>query len=283
MYPSVDMRDMCDVDILIHEGDIEAIKPVMAEVGFTYEKESPHEFVFSSKLVTIELHKCLVSPYNKDLYAYYGDGWRTARPKPGYKHVSEMSPEDFYVYTIAHLAKHYINSGAGIKQVADVYVLRQKQTDLDYDYIDEQLAQIGIKKFHSILCELIDVWFGDGKFSEATAQMSDYIIDSGTFGTAVNHNNSLIYKASEDGDYSKAKRGFFVSVLFPPCKVVAKRYPVLEKHPWLYPFVNFYRWFDVVINRHEKIKTGLAKTHMDNEGVSRFEQICSAAGLSRTL
>lgn len=53
------MRNMCDVDILIHQEEIDKIAPIMEKNGFSFEKDSPHEFIFVSGVVTVELHKSL--------------------------------------------------------------------------------------------------------------------------------------------------------------------------------------------------------------------------------
>ena len=42
---------------------------VMDKLGFKMDKESPHEYIYIKDRVCVELHKCLVPPYNKDLYA----------------------------------------------------------------------------------------------------------------------------------------------------------------------------------------------------------------------
>ncbi len=149
MYPSVEMRDMCDVDILIHTKDFEKADNIMKLNGFKFEKESPHEYIYtSSDQITIELHKSLVPSYNRMLYNYYGDGWRFAVCKEGYNHLYEMSREDFYVYQIAHTAKHYLNGGIGVRHVADIYILQKNSGGYDHEYINKQLSEIRIEKFH---------------------------------------------------------------------------------------------------------------------------------------
>ena len=46
LYPASEMREMVDVDILIDTSQYEEIKPIMEKNGFTFDKESAHEYVF---------------------------------------------------------------------------------------------------------------------------------------------------------------------------------------------------------------------------------------------
>ena len=79
-YPRSEMRTMGDADTLIREEQYADIRPIMDELGFTEILESDHELVWDKPgLLHLELHKRLIPSYNKDYYAYYGDGWKLAR------------------------------------------------------------------------------------------------------------------------------------------------------------------------------------------------------------
>ena len=69
LYPSSDFRPMGDGDILIKMSQKDLALEVMSSIGFSFSKESPHEFICGKPGVCIELHKCLIPPYNKDYYA----------------------------------------------------------------------------------------------------------------------------------------------------------------------------------------------------------------------
>ncbi len=59
-----------------------------------------------------------------------------------------MSSNDLYLHTIAHMYKHYILGGFGIRFFADVYVLLTKLKDeLDKAYIDSKLEKMGLVDF----------------------------------------------------------------------------------------------------------------------------------------
>ena len=95
-----------------------------------------------------------------------------------------MSREDFYVYQIAHTAKHYLNGGIGVRHVADIYILQKNSGGYDHEYINKQLSEIGIEKFHQIISRLCMIWFGNEEHDDETRSMEKYILEGALFGTA---------------------------------------------------------------------------------------------------
>ena len=120
-YLHAEVRTMGDADILIREGQYERIRPILQELGFTEILESDHELIWDKPgRLHLELHKRPIPSYNKDFYAYYGDGWSLAHRTDSSRH--EMRDEDEFIYLFTHYAKHYRDGGVGIRQVADLYV-----------------------------------------------------------------------------------------------------------------------------------------------------------------
>ena len=285
MYPSIEMRNMCDVDILIHQDEIDKITPIMEKSGFSFEKDSPHEFIFFSGVVTIELHKSLVPNYNKDLYSYYGDGWRLAKLESGYEHRYELSFEDFYVYNIVHTAKHYLNGGTGIRQVTDIYVMRKSNrfAEADKEYIGSELQKLGLDRFAKIITQLCSVWFENGTYDKNSRMMAEYIINSGAYGTEERAYSSSIYRASEHRSYRAVKTKSFVKMLFPEREGLLNCYPILVDKPQLYPIYVIYRWFDVLYNRRSNIKKSIENNMVPDETVDAFAKHCEEMGLRKSL
>ncbi len=93
----------------------------MNRLGYLPGVESNHEYVWDKKnMLHVELHKMLIPSYNKDYYAYFGDGWRLAKKYDGSEF--KMSDEDTFVYIFTHFAKHYRDAGIGIRHITDIYV-----------------------------------------------------------------------------------------------------------------------------------------------------------------
>lgn len=285
MYPAPEMRSMCDVDVLIHSAEIGKIKEIMQTIGFDFDKESPHEYIFFAKpYVSVELHKSLVPNYNHDLFSYYGDGWRIAKKKQGFNNIYEMSFEDFYIYAIVHAAKHYLNGGTGIRQVSDIYVLQNcdKYDRMEKDYVTSELKKLGLDTFSKILCDLSNVWFGERAHDEKTLQMEEYILMSGVYGTQERAKSSRVYRESAKSSYRVSRIKIYLRMIFPRRIGLINRYPIVKDKKWTYPFVIVYRWFDVLINRRKNLSHMKEKTASDEE-VNEFAKHCEAMGLRKSL
>ena len=280
MYPSPELREMCDVDILVRCDQLDAINKVMVDNGFVFQTESAHEYIYNIGMVNIELHKSLVPNYNHDLYAYYGDGWKFAHKVEGYAHMYEMIPEDFYVYGIAHAAKHYLNGGLGIRQVADIYVMRHSMP-LQCDYIDNQLKSLGLEKFDQIICDLCEMWFSDSLGDADVYQMEVYILNSGTFGTSDMANKSRLYRASQGMTYRGAKLNSVKKAIFPAKEQIKKAYPNIGKMP--YPIAIICRWAYLLTKERGRVSVKISADTVSDDEIDIFAKHCEKMGLRKTL
>ena len=63
---------------------------------------------------------------------------------------------DFFIFQIAHFAKHYTTSGMGIRPIIDIWILlREWQNDLNWSYINTQLDILNFRKFAENIFKLI--------------------------------------------------------------------------------------------------------------------------------
>ena len=59
------------------------------------------------------------------LDAYYDNIWERLELEPGMSYIYRLKWEDFYIFMIAHLAKHFQSGGSGIRSVIDVQQLTE--------------------------------------------------------------------------------------------------------------------------------------------------------------
>ena len=104
LYPRTEMRVMGDIDILIKTEQYEKVSAIMENSGYSFQYESDHELVWGKDLITVELHKSVMTSYNKDFYAYFGDGWNLAKADLGTL-MHSMSDEHFYIYIFLQIKK----------------------------------------------------------------------------------------------------------------------------------------------------------------------------------
>ncbi|MBQ9096919.1 MAG: nucleotidyltransferase family protein [Clostridia bacterium] len=283
LYPESEMREMVDVDILIDQSQYEEIKPIMEQNGFTFDKESAHEYIFIRlPAVAVELHKSIVPNYNTELYDYYGDGWKFAKKKPGYENIYELSKEDFYIYTLVHAAKHYIGSGIGMRHVVDMWVLKEAyMPEMDNEYLDAELEKLGLTKFNKMMCDLADVWFGSGEMYDELKYMEEFILGGGVLGTKERADASEIYRNSVEKNYTEVKRESIKTLIFPKLSVLKEKYKILEKLPFLYPFAIVWRGIAAIFAK--KVTKEIGKRTVGSKELDDFAMHCEIAGLRKTL
>ncbi len=277
LYPCPEMRLMSDADILIKEDAYSKIKPIMQAVGFEEQYESDHELVWKKNDYTIELHKRLVPSYNKDYYEYFGDGWKLATVKKDDSSEFFMTPEDSFIYTFVHFAKHYRDAGIGVKHLTDFYVLTEKGPALDFDYIENELKRLQLLEFWKNIKNTLECWFKSREWDEKTVYITKKIISSATFGTEDNRTQARALKASKETKHFKMKR--IMTNIFPTYKGMCQKYNFLKKAPFLLPVMWIVRWIEAIFSP-SKIKAQKEKIDMiSNESVSKYQGELNYVGL----
>lgn len=278
-YPKPEMRSMSDADILIRfEKYKDTIIPVMKRLGFKEGRVSDNELVWEKPQVCIELHRRLIPSYNKDYYAYYGDGWRLAKKHNG--HLYSMTDEDQMIYLFTHFSKHYRDSGIGIRHLVDLWVFKSHFKNLNNDYIKEELQKLGLFVFYENVMKTIKVWFEQEKCDDISDFITQVIFKSGVYGTSESHVLSDALKLTKSNGKENVRRTKFKTEIFPDYDYIKKRYPVLNKMRFLLPLFWIVRLFDAVIFRRKNIKDKYEKAKMINdESVSNYQSALNYVGL----
>ena len=280
IYAQPDMRRMSDADILIKKEQIKQAQTVMNELGYEFVLESNHEYNYAKPpYINIELHKLLVPSYNDDLYRYYGDGWRVAKHN-GATSRHEMSNEDFYVYTFIHFAKHYRDAGAGIKHLLDIWLYPKKIDCLDIDYVLRELEKLNVRVFFEHIQKLVLCWFEDGEFDETTREITTFILSSGEFGSVKNKASSKAIRDYMNKDISKARKYRFFRLVFPDFQQMKEGFPVLEKFPFLLPFMWVVRLVKGVLFKRNNIAYHKGRIeNIDEEYIKAYIKHMDEVGL----
>ncbi len=242
LYPRPELRTMGDADILIRMEQYERIVPVMEALGFTAKKKTEYELVWVSPELYLELHKCLIPTYNRDMYAYYGDGWNRARKAEGCCHA--MTVEDEFIYLFTHFARHFRDGGIGCRHVTDLWVFLRTHPDLDEAYVLGELKKLQLSGFYGYTRSLLSVWFEDGQSDEKTQIMTEFIFSSGSFGQM---ESRVVSGAIRDAAHSplgfSGRLLYLCRTAFPGVSVLREKYTVLKRWPWMLPFVWLIRPF----------------------------------------
>lgn len=256
-YEYPEMRTMGDADILIKLEDRDKIKEVCEVLGYYEYAESDHEIIYETKgrKLSIEFHKWLIPSYNKDFYDYFGIGWDFAKKVEGKNSEYAMSDEDFFVYIFAHFAKHYRDSGVGIKYVTDFYIFKKLKPNMDFEYINKAFEKLQIDKFWYNVDKLLKVWFEGEETNDIVDHITIKLFGSYTFGSAEHRFKSRTLKQVKEGEskfWLKVKSLWYL--IFLPYSGMKEIYPCLKKVPILLPFMWIRRWFNAILFRRDRIK-----------------------------
>ncbi|MBQ9921514.1 MAG: nucleotidyltransferase family protein [Clostridia bacterium] len=237
-YPEPWMRTSCDIDILVHREKLEeAISYLSDKLEYVEKERATHDVsLFSPLGIHVELHFDLVEEGRANsAIDVLKHAWDNASLCKNSEYRYEMSDAFFYFYHIAHMAKHFETGGCGIRPFIDLWILDNLK-NADLSSRDDMLVRGGLLKFANASRTLSKVWFGDEKADELSYQFQDFILHGGVYGTS---DNRVALQQTKKG----GRIGYVLSRVFIPYTKLKRYYPVLEKYPWLMPFMQVRRWF----------------------------------------
>lgn len=255
-YPQLDYRYLGDLDILVDSEDADQLKSILEEFGFVAEDfgNSYHDTYVSDRTfykLIVEIHRQLFD--EKVEYENYFD--EPALLNTGEDYRVLMTLEDFYLYMIAHFAKHFFSSGSGIRSIMDLYVFLNKHSkDLKWDVINEGLEQLELVEFDSSARKLAYIWFDEVLWDPELEQIAEAIISQGAYGTFENRvdNNLNSYLNDSDSTFL-GKLNYFGSRIFVEPRFIKRGYNYVKKYPILLPIGWGHRLIDAVWKRRSRV------------------------------
>ncbi len=182
LYPQSYQRTVSDYDVLLDERNISRAESLLKEkYGYKDHLETPmHDCLTSeSLLTTVELHRLL---WGRSYTPVFDDPWSRAFPIENERSNKKLkycfTPEDFYLYMVLHLARHWLFYGATVRMFVDVWLLNQKHGDLfDRSSLDKPFRNNGVLDFAQNVERACRVWFGDDEGDETIEAMTLRLFD----------------------------------------------------------------------------------------------------------
>ena len=249
-YPKTAMREMSDNDILCDATKMAEIKAVMKSMGFTcVEYGNLHHDVYHKKPVCFEIHSNLFNKVeHPELYAYYKTLAKRLIKDNNNRCGYHMTDEDFYIYCINHMYKHFSNAGTGLRSLLDIYVINKaKGQTLDREYIAGELDLLGTREYESKTRQLAEKIFSLKPLTDSDKDDLSVYIYSGVYGTK----EQMIAKRLGNDSSKKNKRRYILRRIFPDKRDVELYYPAVHRHKVLYPLLVVYRPFRGLV-KHRK-------------------------------
>ena len=128
----------------------------IAAVPKGLESENVHEWPCERNGLHFELHDLLIKNDEQATKKQL----RFFRDLMPYVKENTLDWNYHFLFMIAHLRKHFLFSGVGIRQFMDIAVLIKDGPDLDWKWIEKKLGELEIRRFAHACYSLIEYWFG---------------------------------------------------------------------------------------------------------------------------
>lgn len=275
-YPEPWLRTSCDIDILIQERDLDNAKnAVVAQLGYRFVSRGRHDCsFFSPSGIHFELHYTLIEDdVMQRIEKPLKNVWEYAVLAKDHAFKYMLKDEMFYYYHVAHMAKHYVQGGCGIRPFLDIWVINHK-TSFDTERREELLKEGGLLQFAHQAELLSDIWFGEKKHTALTVQMEDYLMGAGVYGNL--SNRVVAFQIKEGG-----KTKYLFSRIWLPYENLRFYYPELEKRKWLLPWYQVKRWCRIILlgNKKRVIKEMQINKAISEEQKRRIADLFEGLGL----
>lgn len=257
LFPNPDFRTMSDVDILVHQEDLERIKTLLLDINYN-KVEAPqekHDVYYKLGGPKIEVHWALTDHTMFKGGSLEEEGiWEHAREVEvlGVNTLT-LGYNDFIFHLIVHMASHVAYHGFGIRYLVDLVVMIEQQGKLiDWHEVIKLIDKYQIRKFSAVIFACCEDLFGL-KLPDEVAQLavvdSDYltlfedeVMNSGVHGYREN-SEVLSRQISYNNQKQLSPLQKMMNLFFPPIDEMNDKYDYAKKNKVLAPIAWIHHLF----------------------------------------
>ena len=265
LYPRPSFRPSVDEDLFIRPEEFPVYHQAMLDYGLTpvnpdEDMEKAHEVAYQDKErhLYIEVHKQLFAP-DSAAFAELNDFFEGAFDRTVEVQIEDvtlrtLAPTDHLLYLIFHAYKHFLHSGVGIRQIADMALFSNAYgEEIDWNRICEDCQAAGIATFTAALLRIAHKHLTLKAIPEAFAAIEtdeqpllEDILTGGLYGTVdIDRVHSANMTLDAVAAQKQGRRGSGVwRSLFPGKAYLQSHFPYAKKHPPLLPLA----WAQRLIN-----------------------------------
>lgn len=255
LYPELGTRQMSDNDILFDGAYRQEVREWFVGHGYTVEHygASNHDVYHKDPVYNFEMHVALfhedAQPQKAHYYCTLKDRLKLAQGKT-YEYC--MTDEDFYLYLLAHMHKHYSSRETGFRSLLDVYVYSRAKDKLNRAYLDQELQKIGLLEFEeqmrALAGKIFEPMLNKVNLTGTEKAILMKLLYSRTNSTLEEYWEDTVRKnQSTQEPISRAVKFKYIwERLFPSrehmekwCKLYA---PIFCRHQWLMPAARVWRF-----------------------------------------
>ena len=252
-YPNSYLRISNDIDIYVDKADLDKAREVLINKyhPYEYDTKTVHKtFNLPLGKVQVELHYALLEDYLDNVNNIIGDPFSHASMDKDNEYLYHMDNRYYYLYHLAHFAKHIKEGEYWISMLQDSYLLNE------YSKNNPLVKDANLETFNDTINELLAYYFDEGKLTEKVASIEKIIYKDAL------DNYVLLNKAKYKNKFVYIFRRIFLT----PSEL-ATTYPSLKKHKYLYPIYLIRRLFKHKVNKPStelKVYQELKKENLTN-------------------
>ena len=272
-YGSPYWRTMGDIDFLYQEAQHRIVKKSLLENGISeYREGRKNDTYYQKPYVCVEAHRQMV-PSESSFFPYCSNVWERAHVSNGSKYLYEMSIEDELIFNIIHLSIHFLEGGAGIRFILDVYVYNNLKINIKY--VEQELLKLDLLDFYHNISALSEYWFGDGEKTEITEKLAAFILENGTFGTR---------ESSSALSVREGRWKFLKKMCFPSYQEMVSLYPWLKNKKLFLPLAWLIRGFGVLKHKRGTLRSQFRKARLGDKNLGKdLQKLYQECGLRCNL
>lgn len=263
-YPGLGLREMADNDILFDANFQEVIHDWFVERGYEVEeyRQAVHDSYHKPPVLNFEMHTALFDTSDYPEWAtYFQKAVARLQPMEGTCWGRRFTLEDFYLYTLAHMYKHFVIGGTGIRSLLDVYLFLQAHgKELNQEYLRRELEQLHLAMFEGQTRTLAKkIFSGEVPLDPSEAEAVTYYLTSGTYGTVHHRVENQLNQMAGTAQTVDGSMKLLYSVrrLFPDRSFMEKwcrrDAPFFLRHSRLMPLAYGYRFlYDLAKGKGKK-------------------------------
>ena len=278
LYPKPDLRLSGDEDLLIPPEEFPLCHEALLAQGLiaadeTQDISTAFEVPYGrpDSPIYIELHKYLFPPEAEaygDLNRYFS---------AVHEHPAELSvdgitiltlqPTDHLFYLICHAFKHFLHSGVGIRQAADIALYANAYgAEVDWPLVRTCCREIRAERFAAALLKIGEKYLtldpaaaclppdlqADG--IDEGPLLAD-ILAAGVYGSSTlsrRHSSTMTLNAVKAEKRGKKGGPSFLRSVFPPLREMEAKYPYLREHPVRLPIA----WASRILHYRKETAAG---------------------------
>lgn len=279
-YPEPELRTMGDFDILFRLEQEEKVDRLLLDLGYKCEHKGgagKDNVYFRKPFMNIEMHHGLIEGW-LSAASYYDNPWKRAVRVAAEKFEYRFSWEDFYIYMIVHLAKHFQHGGSGIRSLIDIWLFeRQMGEALDWEYVHQEMQSLNLEVFTRHMRKLTKIWFEEEEGTEFYDELTAFMVRSGTFGTIQHAKAQRV--AAVNKKFLIGQIRVWMSKIFPEYIFMKHQYPYLKKCPFLLPVAWVQRIFRTIFKKRGQAGKVLSGSTANMSEAQEMRKLFAQMGL----